>query len=291
MEQEIIPNHQRASNILFILHEHLKKIIPEIPKTKIKKNAKSDWIRSIYHPTLEKNSRKVKRKVKALAIIALIFSGMCVGTYFYLSTFYIDTTFNASKFKVDVNEEITFSWNILGTFSRGIAVFGDGFSVDLNGTSDTVKHSYSVQGKYAPIIRVWNQYGVSISKSLCVEIKNYAPQFEVSVPNSAYEDELVRVSVVDLVESEVDLENGVIKYVYDFADNNQTTTSQNSIVHKWENAGAYPVTITLFDDQSALSQKTEYIEIINKAPEAYFDHIITDGIVESLGTICKRKFI
>ena len=276
IEQEIIPDYQIASNLLSILHEHLKKIKPEIPKTKIKKNAKSDWIRSVFQPTLEKRSRKVK----ALVMIALIFSGMLIGTYFYLSTFYIDTTFNASKFKVDVNEEITFNWNVLGLFSRGIVVFGDGFSLELNGTSSTVKHSYSVQGKYAPIIHVWNQYGISISKSLCIEIKNNAPQFEVSVPNSAHEDELVRISVVDLIESEVDLENGVLKYVYDFADNNQTTTSQNSIVHKWENAGVYPVTITLFDDQRALSQKTEYIEIFNKAPEAYFDHTITDDIVE-----------
>ena len=232
----------------------------------------------------EKRNNVVKtlksRKVKASFLIGVLLFAMFSGLYFTLIITNVDVVFNGNKREADVNEDITFSWIVIGSFSKGAILFGDGTSVELNNTSNSVRHSYAVQGKYTPLIHVWNQNGFSTSKALFIEIKNNAPQFEVSVANSAYEDELVRVSVVDIIESEVDLENEVLKYVYDFADNNQTKSNQNSIFHKWKNAGIYPVTITLFDDQSALSQKTEYIEIINKAPVAYFDQILTEGIVE-----------
>ncbi len=245
-----------------------------------KPNIQLPYVRSIHNPLLMKRRQINKKQIKAIGITTLIISSFAIGIFFYCTTFCIDTSFSVNNKRVDVNQEITFNWNVLGSYSRGVIIFGDGSSIELNDSANTLKHSYSVQGKYAPVINVWNQYGISTSKSLCVEIKNDAPQFEVSVPNSAREDEPVRISVVDLIESEVDLESGILNYVYDFADNNQTTSSQNSIIHKWENAGRYPVTITIFDDQSALSQKTEYIEIINKAPEAYFDHTITEGVVE-----------
>jgi len=232
----------------------------------------------------EKGNNLVKtlksRKMKASFLIGALLFAMVSGLYFTLIVFNIDVVFKGNKREADVNEHISFSWNVIGSFSKGVIVFGDGTSVELNNTSNSVRHSYTVQGKFAPIIRVWNQNGFSASKALSIEIKNYAPHFEVSVANSAHEDELVRVSVVDLIESEVDLEYGALKYAYDFADNNQTTSPQNSIVHKWENAGIYPVTITIFDDQGALSQKTEYIKIVNKPPEAYFDQIITEDGIE-----------
>jgi len=231
----------------------------------------------------EKGNSVVKtlksRKVKASFLIGVVLFAMFSGLYFTLMQTNIDVVFNGNKHEGDVNEEVTFSWMVIGSFSKGTIVFGDGTSVGLNNTSNNIRHSYAVQGKYTPLIHVWNQNGFSASKALFIEIKNNAPQFEVSVANSAYEDELVRVSVVDLIESEADLKYGVLKYVYDFADNNQTTSSQNSIVHKWENAGIYPVTITIFDDQGALSQKTEYIEIINKPPQARFDQSITEDSI------------
>jgi len=220
------------------------------------------------------------RKAKASFLIGVLLFAMVSGIFFNLILTNIDVVFKGNKCEADVNEDVTFSWSVIGSFSKGAIVFGDGISVELNNTSNSVRHSYTVQGKYSPLIHVWNQNGFSTSKALFIEINNKAPQFQVSVANTAYEDEHVIVSVVDLVESEVDLEYGVLKYAYDFADNNQTTSNQKSIVHKWENSGIYPVSITIFDDQNALTQKTEYIEIVNKAPKAYFDHVITEEVVE-----------
>ncbi len=220
------------------------------------------------------------RKVQALGLISLIFLAWGIGILLQLSFSNVNVIFKSSKHKADISEPLLFTWNVEGSFSQGIIIFGDGKSVELNHTSKNISHSYATQGKFTPIIRVWNQQGFSESKTLSIEIRNEAPQFEVLIVNTANEDDLVKIQVVNILESDIDLGEGILTYSYDFADNNQTTTKQNSIEHKWENAGTYPMTITLFDDQGALSQKTKYIEIINTPPKAYFDHNVTEDGVE-----------
>ncbi|MBY9010222.1 MAG: PKD domain-containing protein, partial [Candidatus Lokiarchaeota archaeon] len=220
------------------------------------------------------------RKVQALSLITIIMLGFLINIYFIANQSHIEANFKSNIYKADVDEPIIFSWSVFGSFSNGAIIFGDGYSIELNETSNAIKHSYSVQGKYNPIIHVWNRFGYSYSKVIAVEIKNETPQFEVSMVNSAYEDELVKVSIVNIIESQVDLKDEILKYVYDFADNNKTTSHRHSIVHRWEKAGLYPMTITIFDDQGALTQKTEYIEIINKIPEASFDYSIKEKGIE-----------
>ncbi len=83
-----------------------------------------------------------------------------------------------------------------------------------------------------------------------------------------YEDAMVNVTVVDLVDSDYDLQQINLTYIYDFADGNQTTSNSSSILHSWTNRGTYPITVTVVDDQGALNQKTEEIEIVNQNPEA-----------------------
>lgn len=72
------------------------------------------------------------------------------------------------------------------------------------------------------------------------------------------------------MESDHDLQQGVLSYVYDFADGDPITTNVSSIVHKWNNGGEYKVTVTVIDDQGALDQESKTIQINNKPPDAYF---------------------
>jgi hypothetical protein len=220
------------------------------------------------------------RKAKGTFLIVTIVMAMFTGLYFTLFPMNIDVNFKGSKREADVYEEITFNWKAMGNFLQGMINFGDGTSVKLNHSSNSITHSYAVQGKYTPLIHVWNQNGFSASKASSIKIKNYAPKFEVILPKFALEDERVNIRVVNIVESEVDLREGVLRYLYDFADNNQTSSNQGSIAHKWENAGTYPITITLFDDQNAVSQKMEYIEVNNKPPKANFNYNISNDRVE-----------
>jgi PKD repeat protein len=224
--------------------------------------------------------RVTPRKLLALGLIALLLSAWSITIFLQLSFSNVDVNFKSNTHRADVNEPIIFNWNVEGSFSKGVIIFGDGVSVELNHTSKTITHSYNSQGIFTPIIHVWNQQGYSALKTLNVEIVNDPPQFEVKMLNFAQEDELIEIRIANIVDSEVDLKEGILNYVFDFADNNQTTSREPSVIHKWENAGIYPISVTLFDDQSALSQKTQYIEILNKAPEAHFDHNVTEDRVE-----------
>ncbi|GAH39221.1 unnamed protein product, partial [marine sediment metagenome] len=104
-----------------------------------------------------------------------------------------------------------------------------------------------------------------------ITIQNDPPVFDISIdPSQADEDEFVNVSVTNLQESDHDKEPGLLTYVFDFADGNQTTSNSSSILHKWENGGTYPITVTVIDDQNALNQKTQDIVIGNKVPEPDF---------------------
>lgn len=224
--------------------------------------------------------RLTPRKILALGLVALIISAWGISIILQLNVSKVDVNFRSDKYRVDVNEQITFNWNIEGSFAKGFIIFGDGASAELNYSSKTIEHSYSTQGKYTPIVSVWNQQGTSDTKTLNIEVINDAPQFEISTLSSAQEDELVEIRIINLFESEVDLKEGILNYVYDFADNNQTTSKESVIKHRWENAGMYPILITLFDDQNALTQKPKYIEILNNAPEARFNYNITENKVK-----------
>ncbi len=120
---------------------------------------------------------------------------------------------------------------------------------------------------------IYNTQGQQKSRSLdggMITVRNDPPKFDLSIPNSAFEDDVVNISVVDVVESAHDLQPGVLTYTYDFGDGNSTTSNQTSITHVWENNGNYTVSVTAVDDQGALSQETETIAINNKAPSAVF---------------------
>ncbi|MFX0132203.1 MAG: PKD domain-containing protein [Candidatus Hodarchaeota archaeon] len=144
-------------------------------------------------------------------------------------------------------------------------------------------HSYSAEGIYNVTIFAFDKYGNKKQRALGIDdnhpngrpiiIRNKAPEFTPSVPSSAYEDEEITISVpaANLVESNHDKNTeGLLTYIFDFGDGNSITTNDSSVTHKWTNAGKYPVSITIIDDQGALSQETKYIMVSNKKPEAAF---------------------
>ncbi|GAI89089.1 unnamed protein product, partial [marine sediment metagenome] len=107
----------------------LKNIILEISPIsasyRTKSNIQPPYIRSFHSPLRIKRGHINKKQIKALGITALIISSFFLGIYFYCSTFSIDLSFSVNNKKVDVNQEIVFNWNVFGSFSRGLVVFGD----------------------------------------------------------------------------------------------------------------------------------------------------------------------
>ncbi|NHJ87689.1 MAG: PKD domain-containing protein, partial [Asgard group archaeon] len=194
-------------------------------------------------------------------------------------------SFSVSSNTADVGEEIQFNWDCTG-FKTILINFGDGTPLNVSDLN-SISHSYVMEGSYDAMITAIDSSGDSISQSININIKNESPQFDFTfnVSNSlAYEDDNVEITVTNLIESDVDQVPGIINYLYNFADgiNNHVTTNDSSILHSWKDAGEYPVTITLIDDQGALNQVTKNITILNRIPSASIN-IETDDSYGQLG--------
>ena len=216
------------------------------------------------------------------------------GLYLTLSAFLIScrdvwgqpqiSDFTGSPNPADVGEKIRFDWDITG-YQQILINFGDGTPLDVTGETN-VSHSYSMEGRYDVIITAIDSSGDSANQIINMVVENNAPLFDFAFDadnDIAYEDEPVNISVVDLIESDVDKVPGVLTYIYNFAEGteSQVSTNQSSIIHSWSNAGTYPITISIIDDQGALSQETKDIKILNRAPSAEINITVDEDYGEA----------
>ncbi|MFX1394794.1 MAG: PKD domain-containing protein, partial [Promethearchaeota archaeon] len=225
----------------------------------------------------EKLTKKRKKKlILAIVTLYLIVSAFLLGCRFARADTNITVSFGADPLTADVGETITFIWSITGDYQQAIIYFGDGNFDELTDDDGSIIYEYFAEGKYQVILMVVDSVGNINYYPTYITIENIAPQFDISLNvtnNKAWEDENVEISVINLVESEVDMADGVLTYIYDFADGNenQVSTNKSSIIHSWNNAGTYPITITVIDDQAALGQETIEITVVNRPPKAEFD--------------------
>ncbi|MFW9785282.1 MAG: PKD domain-containing protein, partial [Candidatus Heimdallarchaeota archaeon] len=228
---------------------------------------------------------KSEKKSNILAILSV---------YLILSAFLIScrdvwaepeiSNFTISPNPADVGESIQFDWSVIG-YDQILINFGDGNSLDVTG-EENVSHIYSLEGRYDVILTAIDHTGDSVNQVINLVIENEAPIFDFTFDvenNIAYEDEAVNISVVNLVESDVDKAPGVLNYIFNFADgiDNQVSTNQSSVLHSWSNAGTYPMTVSVIDDQGALNQKIKDIKIINKPPSADIEVSVEDDFGEA----------
>lgn len=189
--------------------------------------------------------------------------------------------FYASSHIADVGEPLNFTWDIYGaTNSINIQInFGDGTIEEIYGADHRGKfeYVYSIEGKFNVTIYVTEPQKQGITHKAVdnlVEITNNPPDIpgltlNWESENGPYEDEEVEI-IVDINDSSVDLIEGKISYVYDFGDGNQIVSNKSTVIYNWTTRGNYPLTVTVIDDQGALDQYTQFIDIYNKDPEAFF---------------------
>ncbi|MBN1215527.1 MAG: PKD domain-containing protein [Candidatus Lokiarchaeota archaeon] len=193
---------------------------------------------------------------------------------------------------VDVGETVRFQWNILYLDPADYVSlnFGDGNQTLLSSSEINAgyyEYVYKFEGSYNATLVIYGQLEGklnSIWKSITnvngddilIEISNRPPQFEQNdiqfqwdSQNGPYEDEIIQVSV-NINDSDFDLENGNITYIFDLGDGEQLVSNENYVTHTWITAGVYPITVTVQDDQGALTQRTRFLEIKNKAPNPKF---------------------
>ncbi len=212
------------------------------------------------------------RKMVRILAITFIFLFVWADISRFIIAAEFDIDLEATPTTVDVGENVLFNWTMTGEFEDCWINFGDGNLTIITTANSSVYHKYAVQGQYNVTIFA-KQGQTEVTDCEFINVKNNAPQFNISLLAQANEDQNVTVSVIDLVESDHDKIEGILTYIYDFADGEQITGNQSSCSHQWTNRGNYSVRVTVIDDQGALDQKTKNILINNQGPNAsfYFD--------------------
>ena len=250
----------------------------------------------------------IKRKKK---MIALVFTVIILISFWYsapISKFEFKIrTFNLSPDTsiVRTDEEIQFKWEIQGSPYQAMIIYGDG-NVELiddlsqiNGIcSGNINHSYALQGKYRPTLRIWNDWGEVYTKSLELEVQNDPPLFDIAINGimtdeveylrlsktepsiEVFEDEEITITIENLKDNKgLNLDN--MTFIYDYGTNKKNSKS-NSMTCSWQKTGVYPLIITAIGSQGELDQQARYVKVKNGAPEASFsldyeyaeDHVI-----------------
>ncbi|MFX1258835.1 MAG: PKD domain-containing protein, partial [Promethearchaeota archaeon] len=242
--------------------------------------------------TNSKNGKKLlKRKKKVMVLATALAIAMFCADWIHLAYAQVpefeiagfQTELDAYEF--DVFEEINFTWSLsLGSnYSNCWIIWGDGTdNYQCDNQTFSTTHAYQAEGKYTVTLWVVDKWGNKDSQPLGVDgqhpsgrqiiVKNDAPTFNIDFSDdNPNEDEIVTIFVENIEDSDYDLKHKVHSYIFDFGDGSeQIQTTENYTTHKYENAGNYPVSITCFDDQFALSQETQFIEVINVPPTASF---------------------
>ncbi len=191
-----------------------------------------------------------------LANLASVFGNNIVPSIAY---------FNADKTIADVNEPITFSLSPSNVEFTSIANFYVDFhdgTLPIKLTADelSVTHKFAYEGKYLVTLIAVSTAGLTDQATLEVEIKNQPPIIQsIIIPDSAYEDQLVYLTIGTIIDSIVDENEST--YIWNLGDG--SFQYGKNVSHVWTNKGIYPITLTVIDDQGAIDTTTEFLEILN----------------------------
>jgi len=223
-----------------------------------------------------RNNNRYNNKIKGSALIASIFFiVILLGSEYATATssnivpkiMWIEV----DKAVADVLEPIIFTI-YLESFSGPVDYFilipHDG-SPPITSTGNIIQHSFLYEGEYLVSIVAVSKCGLTNLKTASVRILNNKPYAEIDIPEYAYENETVQIKAINVVDDEFDIDNLKFRWTLDTG-NGQVIKNGTEISYSWSNSGNMPITLTVMDDQMALSTDTEFIEIKNKAPIANF---------------------
>lgn len=158
--------------------------------------------------------------------------------------------FNSNSYDPDGN--ITYySWS-----------FGDGTTSTLNNPT----HRYTDSGIYIVSLTVQDDDGATSTTSININV-NSPPyvNFTYSPSNPTDVDEIL------FNDLSYDSDGNIVSWTWDFGDGN-SSTNQNPI-YKYKDDGIYNVTLTIKDDDGALSFKSLIVTVKNVKPIANFTYV------------------
>jgi PKD repeat protein/subtilisin family serine protease len=158
--------------------------------------------------------------------------------------------FNGSCSDAGVSDVITYAWD-----------FGDG---SQGATGPTASHGYPDDGFYTVVLTCSDADGGRTQGSFVHAVGNVAPSAQVLGSNSTVEG-----TPVDLGGVVTDV--GVLDtftYLWNFGDGGSAST--RNVSHTWRDNGAFPVTLTVTDDDLGSTSVQMVMFVQNAAPSANF---------------------
>jgi hypothetical protein len=224
----------------------------------------------------EKRKKRLKklsnRIVNASILLQIIVFAFILSTpLFNLASISI-TFYKEEDNEFRVGYPIEFGWDISGSPSQAYILWGDGSSEDISKNhSGTVEHRYALQGRYSPTLLYWGMLGNLRSKSLVIIIENDILDYDIISEDRVFEGQQVDISAdsVYTLNPELSKTDEELAFIFDVAET-RITSNESSITYSWNNAGTFPIKVTVMDNQGVLSKQSTSITVENNPPEAKF---------------------
>lgn len=144
--------------------------------------------------------------------------------------------------------------------------FGDG----TNATSTIVDHTYVDDGVYIVTLTVTDDDGSTATATSIKTVSNRPPDASFSVSaTSVLTGEDIHFNAADSEDSD----GHIIGYIWDFGDG--ASAAGISVSHAYEDNGVYTVTLTVIDDDGAISSTSAVETVLNRPPVALFTENMT----------------
>jgi len=179
-------------------------------------------------------------------------------------------SFSESATTVLTGETIYFnasgSYDPDGTITNYFWTFGDG----TNGTGMVVTHAYVDNGTYVVTLTVTDNDGATASKTAIKTVLNRPPvaSFTESA-TTVYTGEVIYFNA----STSYDPDGSIVSYFWNFGDG--TNTTGITVSHAYANNGNYTVTLTVKDNDGAISSSSAIKTVLNRAPVAVFTESAT----------------
>jgi hypothetical protein len=240
------------------------------------------WIKIRKDEDRKKREKKENKKLRFIIYSLRILKAAMLLNIIVIAFIVSTPLFNFASISINFYKEeenefrvgypIEFGWKLSGSPSQAFILWGDGSSEDITKNhSGSVKHKFALQGRYSPMLLYWGIFGNLRSKSLTIIIENNILDYDIISEDRVFEGEEVVISVdsVYRLNKELSKTEEELTFIYDVSES-QITSNESAITYSWNNAGTFPIKVTIMDAQGVLSKQSKSITVQNMEPEANF---------------------
>ncbi len=163
-----------------------------------------------------------------------------------------------SPLKPLINQPVTFnassSYDLDGTIVNYSWDFGD----SQTATGMIVSHTYTILGNYMVTLTVIDNDGLNGTKLLEVYVRDSPVASFTFAPSAP----IVNETIIFNASLSTPNDGSITDYLWDFGDGNITTVYEPIIIHSYDTAGSYTVSLRVFDNDGYNSSSSETLTVV-----------------------------